>query len=69
MPVGDSRKEFLLSTVGSQFSLSPAELEVQGLHDSQALNSFLDDGNVTSLCANAQTKGDDVAVTFSNKVC
>lgn len=68
MPVGDSRKEFLLSTVGGQFSLSSAELEVQGLHDSPALNSFLDDGNVTSLCANAQNKGNDVTVTFSNTV-
>lgn len=68
MPVGDSRKEYLLTTVGGHFSLSPDELEVQGLFDSSALNSFLDDGNITSLTASVSSSDKDRKVTLSNKV-
>lgn len=68
MPVGDSRKEYILSTIGGHFSLSSAEIEVQGLHDNSALNSFLDDGNITSLCAAIKLSDKDKIVHMSNKV-
>lgn len=68
MPVGDSRKEFIFTTIGSHLSLSPAEIEIQELHDNQSVNSFLDDGNVNALCASAKTADKDRRIRLSNKV-
>lgn len=68
MPVGDSRKDYILSAIGGHYSLSAAEVEVLGLHDDSALNSFLDDGNTSSLCANITQKGNDKSIKLSNKV-
>lgn len=68
MPVGDSRKDYILSTIGGHFTLSSAEIEVQGLQDNSNLNSFLDDGNTTSLCAAIKKSDKDKVVHLSNKV-
>lgn len=68
MPVGDSRKDYILSTLGGHYSLSSSEIEVLGLHDEKALNSFLDDGNTTSLCVNAVQNGKEKIIKLSNKV-
>ena len=66
--MGDSRKDYILSAIGGHYSLSSSEVEVLGLHDDAALNSFLDDGNVSSLCANVVQKGKDRTIKLSNKV-
>lgn len=68
MPVGDSRKDYIFTTIGGHFSLSPAEIELQGLLDSSAVNSFLDDGNVTSFSATIKSNDADRKVHLSTKV-
>lgn len=67
MPVGDSRKAHILATIGGHFSIPANDDGLASLHDSSALNNFLDDGNVTSLAASL-VKGKDRLVTLSNKV-
>lgn len=42
---GDSRKDFILATVGNFFSYSSSDGAVSHIADSKELNSFLDDGN------------------------
>ena len=64
MPVGDSRKAHLLSTIASHFSIPSGGGSIESLHDNNALNSFLDDGNITALSANHK----DNVISLSNKV-
>lgn len=68
MPAGDSRKDYLFNSIGGYFSLSPAEIELQGLHDNSALDSFLDDGNTTSFSATIKADDKDRKVHLSTKV-
>ena len=48
---GDSRKEFILASTGNFYGLSVTDGVVKNCHDEPALNNFLDDGNVSVLCA------------------
>lgn len=42
---GDSRKDFILATIGNFFGYSSSDGAVSHITDSKELNSFLDDGN------------------------
>lgn len=42
---GDSRKDFILATIGNFFSYSSSDGAVSHIAESKELNSFLDDGN------------------------
>lgn len=68
MPAGDSRKEYIFATIGGHFSLSAAEIELQGLHDDSSLNSFLDNGNITSFSAAVKSSDPEKQIHLSNKV-
>ena len=63
MPSGDSRKEYVLATVGNYFGISLSDAGLSGQHDNSALNNFLDDGSCFILAASGGKK-----VAFQNKV-
>lgn len=42
---GDSRKDFILATIGNFFSYSTSDGAISHIPDSRELNNFLDDGN------------------------
>lgn len=46
---GDSRKDFILSTIGNFFGYVRQEGAISHIEDSKELNKFLDDGNCTVL--------------------
>ncbi len=48
---GDSRKDFILSTISNHFGYSVTDGAVAHIPDSKELNSFLDDGNCPLLAA------------------
>lgn len=48
---GDSRKEFLVATIGNHFGYSVTDGAVGHIPDSNELNCFLDDGNCFILAA------------------
>jgi hypothetical protein len=68
MPAGDSRKEYLLSTTGNNFGISTSDSILASQHDASAVNSFLDDGNISILAARLEGKPDSRSIKFSNKV-
>ena len=59
---GDSRKDFVLATTGNYFGIAPSDAS---LAKNTALNSFLDDGNVSVLVAKLDNSK---KVILSNKV-
>ncbi len=63
---GDSRKDFILVTTANYFSLASGD--VQSLQKSEALNSFLDDGNATVLAGKMETRGGRKGLDFQNRV-
>ena len=60
MATGDSRKDYIFSTVSNIFGNAESSFK----KDDDCLNTFLDDGNSTVLA----TKLKNGSVTFSNKV-
>ena len=67
MPSGDSRKEYVLATVGNYFGISLSDPGLSGQHDNSALNNFLDDGSCFILAASGESQGGK-KVAFQNKV-
>lgn len=55
---GDSRKNFLLSTIGNYFGYSVEDGAILHIQDSRELNNFLDDGNCMVLAAHAELTQD-----------
>lgn len=46
---GDSRKDFILATIGNHFGYSVSDGAVAHVRDSKEINTFLDDGNCSVL--------------------
>ena len=55
---GDSRKDFLVTTIGNHFGYSTGDGAVSHIYDSKELNSFLDDGNCGVLGARVELTHD-----------
>ena len=55
---GDSRKDFILATIGNFFSVSVTDGMVKHIFDSLELNAFLDDGNCSVLAARLELTQD-----------
>ena len=55
---GDSRKDFILATIGNFFSVSVTDGMVKHIFDSSELNAFLDDGNCSVLAARLELTQD-----------
>ena len=55
---GDSRKDFILATIGNFFSVSVTDGMVKHIFDSTELNAFLDDGNCSVLAARLELTQD-----------
>ena len=51
---GDSRKDFILATIGNHFSYTVADGAISHILDSKELNNFLDDGNCSVLATHAE---------------
>lgn len=51
---GDSRKDFILATIGNHFGYSTGDGAVSHILNSKELNTFLDDGSCTVLAAHAE---------------
>ena len=54
MMSGDTRKDFILATIGNFFGYSSSDGAVSHISDSKELNSFLDDGNCMVLALHAE---------------
>ncbi len=64
---GDSRKEFVVATIGNYFGYSPSDGAVSHIHDSRELNNFLDDGNCSVLATHAElTQGVRLIQVYNN---
>ena len=48
---GDSRKDFILATIGNHFGYSISDGAIAHIHTSNEVNTFLDDGNSLILAA------------------
>ena len=51
---GDSRKDFILATIGNYFGYAVADGAISHILDSRELNNFLDDGNCSILATHAE---------------
>ena len=51
---GDSRKDFVLATIGNHFGFSVSDGAMSHISDSSELNRFLDDGGCSVLAAHAE---------------
>ena len=60
----DSRKDFVLATIGNFYGMGTSDTAVSVCYGDSALNSFLDDGNVSVLVA----KQDGKKLSMLNKV-
>ncbi|XP_063970614.1 cytoplasmic dynein 2 heavy chain 1 [Lytechinus pictus] len=68
MPAEDARKEYLLSSCGSQLGLPTKDDAITSLYSARELNNFLDDGNCSVLSAKLNSSGGNKKVYLSNKV-
>lgn len=64
---GDSRKDFILVTVANHFGIPIDDQAITNLFNAQALNAFLDDGNISILSGKVDQKHGK-KVDFQNKV-
>ena len=62
--MGDSRKDFVLTTTANFFGIAPNDGEITKNQNAPAINTFLDDGSASVLAARSEGK----TVAFSNKV-
>lgn len=66
---GDSRKEFVLATIGNHFGYSVTDGTVVHISDSNELNTFLDDGNCLLLAARLElTQGIKLIQVIMSKI-
>ncbi|KAK7096855.1 hypothetical protein V1264_003902 [Littorina saxatilis] len=64
---GDSRKDFILVTVANHFGIPIDDQAITNLFNAQALNAFLDDGNISILSGKVDQKHGK-KVDFQNKI-
>ena len=65
---GDSRKDFLLATIGNFFGYSNSDGAVSHIADSRELNNFLDDGSCSVLATHAELTQDVKLIQVYNSV-
>lgn len=65
---GDSRKDFILATVGNYFGYSVTDGAVSHILASRELNTFLDDGNCTVLATHAELTQDVRLIQVYNSI-
>lgn len=64
---GDSRKDFVLATIGNFFGYSSSDGAISHITDSKELNSFLDDGNCMVLALHPEmTQGVKLIQAYNN---
>lgn len=64
---GDSRKDFLVATIGNFFGYASTDGAVSHIADSRELNSFLDDGSCSVLATHAElTQGVKLIQVYNN---
>lgn len=64
---GDSRKDFVLATIGNFFGYSSSDGAISHITDSKELNSFLDDGNCMVLALHPEmTQGVKLIQVYNN---
>ena len=65
---GDSRKDFILATIGNFFSYSVTDGAISHIIDSRELNNFLDDGNCMILATHAELMQDVRLIQVYNTI-
>ena len=65
---GDSRKDFLLATIGNFFGYASADGAVSHIADSKELNTFLDDGSCAVLATHAELTQDVKLIQVYNSI-
>ena len=65
---GDSRKDFLLSSIGNYFGYSTTDGAISHIVDSRELNTFLDDGNCMVLATHAELTQDVRLIQVYNNI-
>ena len=64
---GDSRKDFILATLGNYFGYSASDGAISHIQDSRELNNFLDNGNCMVLATHAElTQGVRLIQVYNN---
>ena len=64
----DSRKDFILATIGNFFSYSVTDGAISHIIDSRELNNFLDDGNCMILATHAELMQDVRLIQVYNTI-
>ena len=64
----DSRKDFILATIGNFFSYSVTDGAISHIIDSKELNNFLDDGNCMILATHAELLQDMRLIQVYNTI-
>lgn len=65
---GDSRKDFIIATIGNYFSYSVTDGAISHILDSRELNNFLDDGNCMILATHAELTQDVRLIQVYNSI-
>lgn len=65
---GDSRKDFLLATIGNFFGYATNDGAVSHIADSRELNTFLDDGSCSILATHAELTQDVKLIQVYNSI-
>ena len=65
---GDSRKDFLLATIGNFFGYSTTDGAISHIADSRELNTFLDDGSCSVLATHAELTQDVKLIQVYNNI-
>ena len=65
---GDSRKDFLLATVGNFFGYATSDGAISHIVDSRELNNFLDDGSCSVLATHAELTQDVKLIQVYNSI-
>ena len=65
---GDSRKQFIVATVGNFFGYATTDGAISHINDSQELNNFLDDGNCMVLATHAELTQDVRLIQVYNSI-
>ena len=65
---GDSRKDFILTTIGNYFGYSVEDGAISHILDSKELNTFLDDGNCMVLATHAELTQDVRLIQVYNSI-
>ena len=65
---GDSRKDFLLATIGNFFGYATTDGAISHIADSRELNTFLDDGSCSVLATHAEFTQDVKLIQVYNSI-